>query len=210
MTGIIEEMLLRGTSFESTEIEYEYEVYLHKPDFEYIVSNSPLKVLQEQYGVYVPKTEENASSGSVRVRKEYFMVEDRTVYELTVKTKRSDGSDLESTVPISKEMYDQYTLLPDQGMRKLRCVLDLDDDIKLEVDIFETLGGEPVEWIKIDIEMNEGRRLDINGLRDLIPFKYDDIIIVTPESKTSDPALATRVDELYKRYFTIANKHITA
>lgn len=210
MNGIIEEMLLRGASFESTEIEYEYEVYLHNPDLEYIASHSPHKVLQEQYGIYVPKSDKNASSGSVRARKEHFMSEDRMAYELTIKTKRSDGSDLESTVPITKEMYDQYTLLPDQGMRKLRCVLDLADGIKLEVDIFETLAGDPVEWVKIDIEMKGDQRLDMDQLRSMIPFKYEKMIFVTPESKTNDPDLAKQVSALYDRYFTVGNKHVTA
>ena len=63
MTILMEEILLGTASFESTDVEFEYEVYLHNPDLEYIASNSPHKVLQEQYGIYVPKSDKNASTG---------------------------------------------------------------------------------------------------------------------------------------------------
>ena len=209
MAILLDEMLLGGTSFEATEVEYEYEIYLHLADLEYIGANSPHKVLQEQYGIHVSKSEENATSGSIRARKELFLIDKRVTHELTIKTKLNDGSDLESTVEITGEMYNQYTLLPAQGMRKLRCVMELDGGISLEVDVFETLSGDPVDWVKIDIEMPEGKRLDMDELKNIIPFKYEDIIVVTPESKTNDPELMKRVSELYDKYFTIQNKHIS-
>ena len=105
-------------------------------------------------------------------------------------------------------MYDQFTLLPDEGMRKLRCVVQVDDDIQLEVDVFETLAGDPVDWVKIDIEMNDGERLTEERVKELIPFSYEDIIIVTPGGKDENPELMKKLDELYKSHFTITNKHL--
>lgn len=208
MTILMEEILLGTESFESTDVEFEYEVYLHNPDLEYIASNSPHKVLQEQYGIYVPKSDKNASTGSIRARKELFLVDNQVNYEMTIKTKLKDGSNLESNVVITQEMYDQFTLLPDEGMRKLRCIVEAGDDVQLEIDVFETLAGDPVEWVKIDIEMNDGERLTEERVKELIPFSYEDIIIVSPGGKDENPELMKKLDELYKSHFTITNKHL--
>lgn len=208
MSSLIEKMLLGTTSFESTEVEFEYEIYLHNADLEYIASNSPHKVLQEQYGIHVPKSDENAVSGSVRTRKELFLVDKQVNYELTIKTKEPDGSDLESTVVISDDMYNQFTLLPSEGMRKLRCIIEVSDTVSLEVDVFETLQGEPIEWVKVDVEMVGTERMSVDELKAIIPFTYEDIYVVTPDTKVNDPEMMDRISNLYSKYFTIGNKHL--
>mgnify|MGYP001584911874 CR=1 FL=1 len=195
-------------SFEASGYEYENEIYITGYDLKEIVSQSTSHEGQEQWGLFVPKTDQNASSGSIRVR----MIEPEVgdvFYVQTTKTDAAEKGKLENERPSDEVMFGQFKQMADQGLIKMRYVIEAQtrdgDPFKFEVDIFRNARGEIVPWAKIDAELPDGYELT----PDEIPFSRNEIIILTPLMKTErKSAVNVKVAELYKKYFTSPNVNI--
>jgi len=93
--------------------------------------------------------------GTIRVRST-----DGGNYTLTVKEgTEKKGIDImqdqkESTVDISKEMFDSFKNLAPRDEVKTRYVFPVPDkDYKWEVDVYTTADGDTSDWCKIDLEV---------------------------------------------------------
>lgn len=195
-------------SIESSDIEYEVEIYITGFDMDQIRSMSSSNERQEQWGIYVPKTAENASKGGVRVRK--VEVDDTDVeYILTSKCSLEERGNSEAEVSTNELMFDHFKHLADQGLIKHRFVIpqETSTGVKytLEVDVFKNKLGEMVPWLKVDAELPEGTVLTPGD----IPLKYDEIIIVTPAMKADNVnGINERMGELYSKYFRTNNVYV--
>lgn len=212
MTTLIEKLAFVDgdeESFEASQIEYEVEVYLKDYDIAQVKSMATSQCSQEQWGIYVPKTDDNASSGSLRVRKttdQELVVK----YEQATKTNAGDQGKNEHELETDEVQFNMFKQLADQGLIKTRFEvpgqLASGFDFKYELDAFYNNRGMLVPWLKIDIELPPGTAFDPS----LIPFKYDEMIIITPEQKGVDKATEDKVAELYKTYFTSKNAGVPA
>lgn len=194
-------------STEAHGIEYEIEIYLHGYDIEQIRSLSVSTEEQEQWGIYVPKTEKNAADGTIRVRRTT-IVGGETKYEQTTKIKSGHGK-LEHEVLTDEVLFGMFKRLADQGLCKTRYRIPHKTkegvDVVLECDVFKDKVGNDVEWVKIDVELEEGTKFSIED----IPFKHDQIYFVTPEMKTEKDPICQTVQELYNKYFVSENVFVS-
>jgi hypothetical protein len=163
--------------------------------------------LQEQWGLYVPKTDLNAASGGPRVRMTQ-KSDGEVEYVLTTKTKRSDGSN-ECEEVSSQGMFDLFKLLADQGLRKKRFFFPIEGtSMKFEVDVFSGPTGAPEPHVKIDLELTDdlSEDFDIGSIR--LPFEMSDIRIISPGRKNEEDLAYVR--ELFDKKYTMRNPCIDA
>lgn len=209
-------------SFESTSREYEIEVYVQGLDIEHIDSISLHKAVQEQWGVYIPRASKNVSDGRIRARRSVVFNKrgkwepKDPEYQITIKTKGSDGGDIESEIDGTGGIFKQMSLMSDQGMVKTRYSIPFEyEELKLvaEVDTFHNDQGELVPWCKIDIEYPEGSDYSTHPIRpsdlpDILKPKDPDSVYVVAPSDPKDSDVRKKVDEIYNRYFLKPNKYL--
>jgi hypothetical protein len=201
---------LTSPSFEGSGIEYEVEIYLENFDLSQIQAMASSKEHQEQWGIYVPKTDQNASGGSLRVRKTIFQ-DGTTLLEDCCKTELGENGKFEDESTVSEARFKQFELLADQGLIKVRYVVPSETRVgvafKYEVDVFYNKAGELVPWAKVDVEFEKGTVLS----PDEIPFTRDTLLFVTPEDKAADKdGIRAKVGAMYKKYFCATNKFVSA
>lgn len=225
MSNIFERLVFQqtqcpNTSFENSSREYEIEVYVEGLDIEAIASQSTHKEEQEQWGAYVPKTDDNISHGSIRVRRTLTFKDKNTEPELnlvlTVKTAAEDGGAVETNVFVGSETFSQFAAMADQGLVKTRYYIPFkfeELDLIAEVDTFLNKAGEQVPWTKIDIEYPEGTDYSTHPITPaalpevLRPSDPSKVHVVTP-SDANDSDVKKKVKKLYDQYFCSKNKHL--
>lgn len=149
----------------SKEIEYMFFAKVTSPE---TLLKALCVEIQEQWGLWVDKTEKNAGCGSNRVRKtitkqivngEFDNVNSATSYVMTTKLKRNDGSSLEIPLQSSEDGLKAFRLLADSGMIKHRYRFPIPGtELTWEVDMFiepgESINSTKyVGWAKIDLEV---------------------------------------------------------
>lgn len=209
--SLIEQMAfvqVSDSSLEAAGVEYENEIYLRGFDINEIKAKATSHEGQEQWGIYVPKADGNASSGSIRVRKTIDM-EGGSIFELATKTEMGEKGKFETEIPSIEEMFVQFQMLADQGLVKIRYNIpgQLDDGTTFvyQVDCFWNKDGNLVPWCKIDAEFTNPVTLNPEE----IPFGREEIIIVTPESKTENAnGLKEKIAGLYEEFFRSKNIHV--
>lgn len=193
-------------SFEGLEIEREYEIYLEGVDIDEIVARSSHNEHQEQWGIYVPKTSENAATGNVRVRKTITQGSE-PVCEFTVKVKGGDGNP-EWTKPADEAGLKMMSMLADQGLIKTRYfvkkTLQNGFEATLQIDVFYNKAGIAVPWVKVDAELPAG----VTFAEEDIDFKYSEVILIPPDKSKVDPKVLERVQGLYEEFFRTPNKFV--
>lgn len=205
-------------SMESDSREYEIEVYVEGLDIAAIVSESTHKEEQEQWGVYIPKDDNNASFGSVRVRRTLTFRDKESEPELnlvlTTKTQGVDGGAIETNTFVGHETFQQFASMADSGLIKTRYFIPFSfEQLSLiaEVDVFTNKEGETVPWTKIDIEYPEGVDYSTHPITPsalpapLQPTSPDKVYVVAP-SDLKDSPVRKKVEALYERYFRAKNK----
>lgn len=211
MTSLIERMAFEGgdeVSLESSNVEYEVEIYLDGFDLAEIQAKATSRESQDQWGIYVPKTDKNATSGNIRVRKTSYP-DDTVTYVMATKTELGEDGKDEFQLPTLVKQFEQFELLADQGLVKVRYTVphELDNGIKFnwEVDVFYNKHGELVPWAKIDAEIEKGTAIAPTD----IPFAHTELLWVTPEAKANNVGgIKEKVGALYAKYFRTENKHV--
>lgn len=187
------------TSFEAKAEEYEIEIYLRGYDIEQIKDLAVEHEHQEQWSIFIPKSEHNSAEGSIRVRKT--TGKETTTCVLAIKTHRSEGSKDEDEYEVDDSAFDMMKALAVEGMIKMRYMVPHTsagrDPVVYEVDVFYDKSNTTRQWVKIDLETIPGTRIT----PDDIPFKYSEIIIVHPEEKQNDQKLSKRLKTLYMENF---------
>jgi hypothetical protein len=185
-----------------TQVEKEIEIYGTMRNMDDLDAATGWEI-QEQWGLYVPGSDENAGSGNVRVR----MSQRNTgepVYVLTTKVKAPNGN-LECEAPSSIDMFNLFKVLASSGLRKKRYYFPLPGtDLEFEVDVFTGPTGAPVPHVKIDFELRGTLPEGFDFSQVKLPFEMTDIRIISPGRK-SDEDLAY-VRELFKTQYDLPNQ----
>lgn len=192
--------------------ERERVIYARLSDFSQL-NNAVSVDSQEQWQVKLPKTNNNSAKGTIRVRKVIPLSKtdkgfeftatgvDSTQYVMTVKAERKADDRLEVPLPASKDMFDLFKLLAENGMYKHRFHFPIDGtELVFEVDVYPKEDGTYNNWVKIDLELKDVS-VDIPEL----PFKVEEIIYDT----TEDPEQKKKINELYETIFLSKNKTLS-
>lgn len=162
--------------------------------------------IQEQWGLYIPKTDKNASSGGPRVRMTQ-LSNGEVTYVLTTKTKKSNGNG-ECEEVSSAGMFEQFKLLAETGLRKKRYFFPIPGtDMKFEVDVFCGPNGTPIPHVKIDLEIHGDLAddFDLNTVK--LPLEMSDIRIIAPGRKNDEDLAYVR--RLFSEKYDIPNQYRT-
>jgi len=136
------------------EKEIEYVFYGRIVDFEEL-KNAQRSEEHEQWEIKIPRTDNNAVGGRMRVRKVVKHDPANPEYQLTTKTETRDGHSIEVTVPTTVDNFRQFQALSERGMIKTRYVFEIEGSDNIwEVDVFKKPGGGFWEWCKIDLEVD--------------------------------------------------------
>lgn len=169
---------------------------------------------QEQWMIKIAKTNNNASKGQIRVRKviplektengfNTNIVNDNKnniQYVLTAKAERSADDRLEVPTPVTKDMFDLFKLLADNGMIKDRYHFPIEGtDLVFEVDAYTKAEGGYHEWVKIDLELK-----DVMVDTPPLPFEVEEQILNTTEDKEEKK----KISELYETVFFTKNNSV--
>lgn len=159
--------------------------------------------VQEQWAVKVPRSEQNASEGSIRARK-VTKRNGKTHYELTVKNKVSEGS-IEVTVPTTEAMFFQIRALSEQGMMKHRYTFPIKGTgLKWEVDAVPDGNGGYYPWVRIEIEVK-----DLKDKVPEIPIKTEELIMPPHLSNMTPEEHQAKTQPLMDRFFLTKNPFAT-
>lgn len=180
--------------------EQEFEIYgklVNITDLE----KATRKELQEQWGIPIQKVEKNAASGNIRVR----MI-DNERYILTSKIKEKDHND-EVEHEVGAALFEHFAKFADQGLRKVRhyfpVTTEEGEEFIYEVDAFYNASGQFSLWVKIDLEIPEGKSIDT--LPDL-PFEMESIRVIPPGKKSNEDLAFVR--SLFDEHFNMPNRFI--
>jgi len=152
----------------------------------------------EQYEIKAEKTEANAASGRVRVRKTVGQGSDTPEYVLTIKTPISTGGDTENNIGCDIRAFIQFQHIAEKGMIKDRYFFKLDEKHNWEVDVFKASNGAYHAWCKIDLEHTGF----IGNIPDF-PIELEEVISAQDGHRT--PEEQQKVDTLYETVFTVPN-----
>lgn len=155
---------------------------------------------QEQWELKIPKTDDNASSGRMRIRK-ITTPNQEPQYILAIKTKHHLGGEIEVGNPSSEDAFNQFKAMSARGMIKTRYVFDIPNrEEKWEVDTYTHLDGTPCEWCKIDLEVKTTERA-------IPPFPiglFDETSVMSANDRSM--AHQMKIQELYDTVFIRKNE----
>lgn len=194
-------------STESFQKEREYELYLKGVDIDAIVSKSVSKEEQEQWGIFVPKTDKNAAQGTVRIRKTIFP-DGRIEYVQAIKAKGGSGNNPEKESVSDETSFTMFKLLADQGLIKTRYhvpkVLSNGFEATLEFDVFKNQRGEIVPWVKVDVELPEGVSFSMAD----IDIEVDEVYLLPPDKSQVPKETMDKVFKIFETYFRTPNAYV--
>lgn len=184
-----------------TRQEKELEIYGTLKDFS-VLEKATGWELQEQWGLYIPKTAKNAGSGGPRVRKTTLSTGEVS-YVLTTKVKEAD-SNAECEQDTSEDMFTMFKRLAESGLLKRRYFFPIGDTgLKFEVDVFCGNDGQPVPQVKIDLEIPEDLSANFDPSQVKLPFDLDEVRIIAPGRKNDEDLKYVR--KLFSEKYDVPN-----
>lgn len=185
-----------------TKVEKEIEIYGTMRNMDDLDAATHWEI-QEQWGLYVPGSNDNAGSGNVRIRMSQ-RSSGEPVYVLTTKVKASAGN-LECEAPSSPDMFQLFKILASSGLRKKRYYFPIaGTEMEFEVDVFTGPTGAPVPHVKIDLELRGTVPPDFDLSSITLPFEMSDIRIIRPGHKNDEDLAYVR--ELFKTQYDLPNQ----
>lgn len=196
----------------SKEIEH---MFYARVDDVTILMNAEAVEVQEQWGLWTPKTSKNVGSGSVRIRKTITrQIQDgairhetaETQYVMTTKIKTSTGDSLEIPIPTTEHNLQAFKLLAESGMVKHRYRYPVPGTKMVwEVDMFlkpgeDVMSAYYLPICKIDLEVD-----DINTPLPAFPVGFMDPF--NAKDKDLTPEQLAIVDDM-KKYLSLPNPHL--
>ena len=170
--------------------------------------------------------------GSIRVRKITEQGKD-PVFELTAKEKKNDSnvqSSIEITKRITEDIYNMFMTVCENFMSKTRYTFKVENlrvkvkdleasisakDMNWEVDVFTNPKGQVSQWCKIDLEVQNLKKLleennlevgDIKLIASIgkLPFAPNNVVI--DDKSQDDPDKRALITALYETEFLIPKK----
>nr|DAN82019.1 MAG TPA: hypothetical protein [Caudoviricetes sp.] len=157
-------------------------------------------VVIEQYMVKVDKTDKNAGSGSIRIRK----VTDRKgniTYEMTTKNNVKDGR-IETTTVANEMMFKQMQALAEGGMLKHRYSFNIKGtDFVWEVDVVPDGSGGYKQWCLCECEV-----ADLATQRPELPIETEEAYLSPSlNDKADEETFMAKKREVLERFFIQEN-----
>lgn len=184
-----------------TSAEIERVLYARVSSFDFLERATGAE-RQEQWSVKIPKTDENAGSGSIRVRKVTNLREPGAAVQYILTTKLdigSKGSSAETSEQSSVDQFNVFKYLANKGMLKDRYTFSIEGtDLNWEVDCFPKPGEMYYEWVKIDLE-HWPRDKELPQL----PFAFAEMIDGSEGQQTEESK--AKISKLYEEVFLMAN-----
>lgn len=173
--------------------EIEYVFFLKLEDFDQL-SKAESRESQEQWSLHFPG---ESVEQVVRVRRSV-KDEGEPSYVLASKT---NFADLDGKWELEKEVdahhFDHPKKHAKEGLRKDRLFFPVPDSPLLwEVDVFYDSDNNPVEWVKLDLEVTD--RLD--SLPEF-PLKYEEVLLEQHEQRNEDQKAFVR--DLFENHYHI-------
>lgn len=184
--------------------EIEHVIYARIVDMDQLKKAASIEH-QEQWEIKIPKTDGNAGSGSIRVRKTWVEGSDPT-YEIVTKVKKNaDGDKIEVSLPGNENVFLQFKFLSESGMIKDRHRFPVEGtDLVWEVDMFKKADGTYHNWCKIDLEVPSR-----NDQLPELPMQFATIIM--PEGMGEDDKIDREktITNLYRECFLTTNTFLS-
>lgn len=195
--------------------EIEHMFYAHVDSAEALFAAASVEI-QEQWGLWHDKTDKNAGSGSVRIRKTVFKgvnenglvaVRQMAQYVMTTKIRTSSGDALEIPIVTTEDNFKAFRLLAESGMIKHRYIFPIPNtDLKWEVDMFVVPGEKMsstkyLPWCKIDLEVK-----DKSAPIPEFPAGFSDAFAASLKEMTDEQKA---VVEMLKPCMSLPNPHVT-
>ncbi|BCM95128.1 hypothetical protein [Burkholderia phage FLC6] len=184
-----------------TSAEIERVIYVRVKDFAWLERATGAE-RQEQWSVKIAKTDKNAGSGSIRVRKSINLREPGAAvsYVLTSKLDIGErGSCAETPEQSSLDQFNIFKYFGDAGMIKDRYTFPIEgSDLNWEVDCFPKPGAQYHDWVKIDLESwPRGKELPA------LPMEFTEMLdgsegLQSPESEE-------KIKQMYETMFLTPN-----
>ena len=157
-------------------------------------------VVIEQYMVKVDKTDKNAGSGSIRIRK----VTDRkgnVTYEMTTKNNVKDGR-IETTTVANEMMFKQMQALAEGGMLKHRYSFNIKGtDFVWEVDVVPDGSGGYKQWCLCECEVS-----DLATQKPELPIETEEAYLSPSlNDKADEETFMAKKREVLERFFIQEN-----
>ena len=157
-------------------------------------------VVIEQYMVKVDKTDKNAGSGSIRIRK----VTDRkgnVHYEMTTKNNVKDGR-IETTTVANEMMFKQMQALADGGILKHRYSFNIKGtDFVWEVDVVPDGSGGYKQWCLCECEV-----ADLATQKPELPIETEEAYLSPSlNDKADEETFMAKKREVLERFFILEN-----
>lgn len=157
-------------------------------------------VVIEQYMVKVDKTDKNAGSGSIRIRK----VTDRkgnVHYEMTTKNNVRDGR-IETTTVANEMMFKQMQALAEGGMLKHRYSFNIKGtDFVWEVDVVPDGSGGYKQWCLCECEV-----ADLDTQKPELPIETEEAYLSPSlNDKADEETFMAKKREVLERFFIQEN-----
>lgn len=184
--------------------EKEHVIYGRLTDLTQLESAAS-KESQEQWEIKIPKTEQNASQGSIRIRKTDKEGAE-SEYTMCTKTPTPDqgpqAGKNEVPIPTTEPNFIQFKMLSDKGMRKDRYHFPVEgSEMVYELDMFPKADGTYHTWCKVDLEVT-----DLEAPLPALPFVLEDMITAPYGKRT--PEEEAIVTGLYDTTFTMKNTYV--
>ena len=157
-------------------------------------------VVIEQYMVKVDKTDKNAGSGSIRIRK----VTDRkgnVHYEMTTKNNVRDGR-IETTTVANEMMFKQMQALAESGILKHRYSFNIKGtDFVWEVDVVPDGSGGYKQWCLCECEVS-----DLTTQKPELPIETEEAYLSPSlNDKADEETFMAKKREVLERFFILEN-----
>ena len=160
-------------SVESTSMELEYTFYAKLKDKKQL-EQAASSEFQSQWDI---RFAYDNIKGTVRCRKTAVGSEDPTYTLCFKKVVEGHTGRTETEVQADSEVFDAVKSMAVSGMRKTRYKYPVpDSNLVWEVDVFQDLDAEEIEWVKLDLEVDQ-------PLEKIPPFPVDLIDVIDPSEK---------------------------
>jgi hypothetical protein len=203
-------LALEESSDGKAEKEIEFTYYGQLNDVNEVISNAKSSEAHEQWEIKIPKTDDNAGSGQMRVRKTSDLDGKNVSYKQTTKTKTKDGHRIEIGITTSEDGFKQFSIMSNRGMYKDRYNFPIDGltiefDLYYDKKVFDETGKKDYhDWCKIDIELpkTDHHLPDITQL----PVSFKQLITSQPEEQSAEEK--AKIQELYDTLFLSPNLYL--
>lgn len=185
---------------EGIHLEKEHVLFARVLDFKQFAKATRCEKI-EQWQVHVPRNEENAAEGGIRIRKSTD-IKGQEKYTMTVKI-RKDDTKFETEVESNESMFAQMKFLANGGMIKDRYTFETQEG-NWEVDLVPDGKGGYFNWVRIELETD-----DLSKPLPVLPIQAEEVILPEGlEKNLSEEERKQKVDQLYDSIFVVKNAYL--